>query len=182
MFFENSYSNRNSQQYPVVDMTGDGSKIWCCEERYCIGTWNVRSINQDTLEVFKQEMARVNIDISRISELKWTGMDKFNTHDHYIYYCGQESPRRNGVTLIVRKRVWNTVLGCKLKNDSMISFRFQGKPFNITVMQVYAPTRRSWSWTVLWRPTRPSRTNTQKRCPFHHGGMECQSRKSRYLE
>ena len=85
-------------------------------------------------------MARVNIDILGISELKWTGMGKFNSNDHYIYYCGQESLRRNGVALIVNKRVQNAVLGCNLKNDRMISVRFQDKPFNITVIQVYAPT------------------------------------------
>ena len=85
-------------------------------------------------------MARVNINILGISELKWTGMGKFNSDDHYIYYCGQESLRRNGVALIVNKRVQNAVLGCNLKNDRMISVHFQGKPFNITVIQVYAPT------------------------------------------
>ena len=85
-------------------------------------------------------MARVNVDILRISKLKWTGMGEFNSDDHYIYYCGQESLRRNGVAIMVDKRVRNAVLGCNLKNDRMISFRFQGKPFNITVIQVYAPT------------------------------------------
>ena len=86
-------------------MTGDGSKVRCCKEQYCIGTWNVRSTNKCKLEVVKQEMARVIIDILGISELKWTGMGEFNSDDHYIYYCGQESLRRNGVTLIVDKRV-----------------------------------------------------------------------------
>jgi len=128
------------KQRPVVDVTGDGSKVRCCKEQYCIGTWNVRSMNQGKLEVVKQEMARVNIDILGISELKLTGMGEFNSGDHYIYYCGQESLRRNGVALIVNKRVGNAVLGCNLKNDRMISVRFQGKPFNITVIQVYAPT------------------------------------------
>ena len=85
-------------------------------------------------------MARVNADILGISELKWTGMGEFNSDDHYIYYCGQESLRRNGVAIMVNKRVLNAVLGCILKNDSMISVRFQGKPFNITVIQAYAPT------------------------------------------
>ena len=85
-------------------------------------------------------MGRVNIDILGISELKWTGMGEFNSDDHYIYYCGQESLRRNGITLIVNKRVQNAVLWCNLKNYRMISVRFQGKPFNITVIQVYAPT------------------------------------------
>ena len=97
-------------------------------------------MNQGKLEVVKQEMARVNINILGISELKWTGMGEFNSDDHYIYSCGQESLRRNRVALIVNRRVLNTVLECRLKNDRMISVRFQGKPFNITVIQVYAPT------------------------------------------
>ena len=93
------------KQHPVVDVTGDRSKIRCCKEQYCIETWNVRSMNQGKLEVVKQEMARVNIDILGISKLKWTGMGEFNSDDHYIYYCGQESLRRNGVAIIVNKRV-----------------------------------------------------------------------------
>ena len=97
-------------------------------------------MNQGKLKVVKQEMARVDIDILRISELKWSGMGEFNSDDHYIYYCGQESLRRNGVAIMVNKKVQNAVLGCNLKNDRMISVRFQGKPFNITVSQVYAPT------------------------------------------
>ena len=97
-------------------------------------------MNQGKLEVVKQEMAKVNVDILGISELKWTGMGEFNSDDHYIYYCGQESLRRNGVAMMVKKRVRSAVLGCNLKNDRMISVRFQGKPFNITVIQAYAPT------------------------------------------
>ena len=97
-------------------------------------------MNQGKLEVVKQEMARVNINILGISELKWTGMGEVNSDDHYIYYCGQESLRRNGIAIIVNKRVQNVVLGCNLKNDGMISVYFQGKPFNITVIQAYAPT------------------------------------------
>ena len=97
-------------------------------------------MNQGKLEVVKQEMARMNVDILGISELKWTGMGEFNSDDHYIYYCGQESFRRNGVAIMVNNRVWNAVLGCNLKNDRMISICFQGKPFNIMVIQVYAPT------------------------------------------
>ena len=97
-------------------------------------------MNQGKLEVVEQEMARMNVDILGISELKWTGMGEFKSDDHYIYYCGQESLRRNGVAIMVNKRVRNAVLGCSLKNDRMISVRFQGKPFNITVIQVYAPT------------------------------------------
>ena len=97
-------------------------------------------MNQGKLEVVKQEMARENIDILGISELKWTGMGEFNSDDHYIYYCGQESLGRNGVAIIVNKRVQNAVLGCNLKNERMISVRFQGKSFNIMVIQVYTPT------------------------------------------
>ena len=97
-------------------------------------------MNQGKLEVVKQEMASVNVNILGISEVKWTGMGEFNSDDHYIYYCVQESLRRNGVAIMVNKRVQNAVLGCNLKNDRMISVRFQGKPFNITVIQVYAPT------------------------------------------
>ena len=95
-------------------------------------------MNQGKLEVVKQEMARVNVDILGINELKWTGMGEFNSDDHYIYYCGQESLRRNGVAIMVNKRVRNAVLRCNLKNDRMISVHFQGKPFIITVIQVYA--------------------------------------------
>ena len=97
-------------------------------------------MNQGKLEVVKQEMARVNVNILGISELNWTDMGEFNSDDHYIYYCGQESLRRNRVAIIINKRVQNAVLGSNLKNDRMISVHFQGKPFNITVTQVYAPT------------------------------------------
>ena len=97
-------------------------------------------MNQGKLEVVKQEMARVNVDILGLSKLRWTGMGEFNSDDHYIYYCGEESLRRNGVAIMVNKRVQNAVLEFNLKNDKMISVRFQGKPFNITVIQVYAPT------------------------------------------
>ena len=97
-------------------------------------------MNQGKLEVVKQEMARVNVDILGISELKWTGMGEFNSDDHYIYCCGQESLRRNGIAIMVNKRVRNAVLGCNLKNARMISVHFQDKPFNITAIQVYALT------------------------------------------
>ena len=118
------------KQYPAVDVTGDRSKVWCCKEQYCIRTWNVRSMNQGKLEVVKQEMTRVNVNILGISELKWTGMGEFNSDDHYIYYCGQESLRRNGVSIMVNKRAWNAVFGCNLKNDRMISVCLQGKSFS----------------------------------------------------
>ena len=128
------------KQHPVLDVTGDGRKLQCCKEQYCTGTWNVRSMYQGKLKVVKQEMARVNVNILGTNELKWTGMGEFNSDDHYIYYCGQESLRRNGGAIMVNKRVQNAVLGCNLKNDRMISVHFQGKPFNITVSQVYALT------------------------------------------
>ena len=107
-------------------------------------------MNQGKLEVVKQEMARVNIDILGISELKGTGMGEFNSDDHYIYYCGQEPLRRNGVAIMVNKRVQNAVLGYNLKNDRMISVRLQGKPFYITVIQVYAPTSNTEETEVEW--------------------------------
>ena len=103
------YSRKNEgiepkqKQYPDVDGTGDRSNVWCCKEQYWLGTWNVRSMNQGKLEVVKQDMARVNVDILGISELRWTGMGEFNSDDHYIYYCGQESLRRNGVAITVNK-------------------------------------------------------------------------------
>ena len=107
-------------------------------------------MNQGKLEVVKQEMARVNVDILGINKLKWTGMGEFNSDNPYIYYCGQEILRRNGVAIIVNKRVWNAVLGCNLKNDRMISVSFQGKPFNITVIQVYVPTSNAEEAEVEW--------------------------------
>ena len=107
-------------------------------------------MNQGKLEVVKQEMARVNVNILGISGLKWTGRGEFNSDDHYIYYCGQDSLRRNGVAIMVNKRVQNAVFGCNLKNDRMISVRFQGKLFNITVIQVYAPTTNAEKAEAEW--------------------------------
>ena len=123
-----------------MDVTDDRNKVRCCKEQYCIGTWNVRSMNQGKLEVVKRQMASVNVDILGLSTLRWTGMGEFNSEDHYIYYCEQISHRRNGVAIMVNKRVRNAVLGCNLKNDRMIFVCFQRKPFNITVFQAYAPT------------------------------------------
>ena len=102
---KNEEMDPKKNQHPVVDVTGNGSKIQWYKEQYCIGSWNVRSMNQGKLEVVKQKMARVNVDILGISELKWTGMGEFNSDDHYIYYCGQEYLRRNGVANMVNKRV-----------------------------------------------------------------------------
>ena len=155
-----------------MDVTGDGSKVRCLKEQYCIGTWNVRSMNQGKLEVVKQEMGRVNIDNLGISELKWTGMGEFNSDDRYVYYFGQESLRRDGVATTVNQRVLNAGLGCNLKNDRMISVHFQGKPFSIIVIQVTPQllVPKKLTWTALWRPTRPSRTKvmwpTQKKISF----------------
>ena len=137
---KNEEMEPKQKQHPVGDVSGDESKVQCYKEQYCIATWNVRSMNQGKLEAVKQEMARVNIDILGISKLRWTAMGEFNSDDHYIYYCGQESLRKNGVAIIVNKRVQNAVLGCNLKNNRMISVCLQGKPLNITVIQVYAPT------------------------------------------
>ena len=126
---KNKEMEPKQKQHPSVDVTGDGSKVQCCKEQYYVGTWNVRSMNQDKLEVVKEEMARMNIDILGISELKWAGMGELNSDDHYIYYCGQESLRRNELAIIVNKRVRNAVLRCNLKNNRMISVHFKGKPF-----------------------------------------------------
>ena len=112
------------KQHPVVDVSGGESKVQRYKEQHCIGTWNVRSMNQGKLDVVKQEMARVSIDILGISEIKWTGMGKYNSDDHYIYYCRQQSLKRDGVDLIVSKIVRNAVLGCNLKNNRMISVHF----------------------------------------------------------
>ena len=100
---KNEEMEPKQKQHPVVDVTGDRSKVWCYKEQYCIGTWNVRSMDQGKLEGVKQEIARVNVDVLGISELKWTGMGEFNSDDHYIYYCGQESLRRNGLAIMVNK-------------------------------------------------------------------------------
>ena len=139
-------------------------------------------MNQGKLEVVKQETARVNIDILGISELKWAGMGEFNSDDHYIYYYGQESLRRNGVALMVNERVQNAVFGCNLKNDRMISVCLQGKPFNITVIQAYAPTSNAEEAEVEWFYEDLQdllELTPKKRCPFHYRGLECKSRKSR---
>ena len=127
-------------------------------------------------------MVRVSIHILGISELKWTGMDAFNSDDHYIYYCGQESFRRNGVALLVNQRVWNAVLGCDLKNNRMISVCFQGKQFNITVIQGYASTTKAKKVKVEWfcEDLQDLLELTPKnRCSFHHRGLECRSRNAR---
>ena len=115
-------------------------------------------------------MARVNIDILGICELKWTGLGEFNSDDHYIYYCGQDSLRRNGVALIVNKRIRNAVLGCNLKDDRMISVHFQGKPFSITIIQIYAPTSNAEEAEVEWF-YEDLEHSKKIQSPFHHRGL-----------
>ena len=139
-------------------------------------------MNQGKLEVVKQEMSRVNVDILGISELKWTGMREFNSDDHYKYYRGQEFLRRNGVAIIVNNRVRNAVLGCNLKNERMNSVHFQGKSFKITIIQVYAPTNNAEEAEVerFYEDLQDLLELTHtKKCSFHYRGLECKSRKSR---
>ena len=120
-----------------VNVSGNESKIWCCKEQYCIGTWNVRSMSQGKLDLVKQEMLRININILGISEPKWIGMGELNSDNHYIYYSGQESHRRNGVALIINRRVWNAVLGCNLKNDRIQPHTQQEKILALTLLTVW---------------------------------------------
>ena len=138
-------------------------------------------MNQGKPGVVKQEMARPNIDTLGISELKWTRMGEFNSDDHYIYYCGQESFRRNEVALILNKRAQNAVLGYSLKNSRMISVCFQGKPFNITEIQVCDPIINAKEAEVeqFYDDLQDLELPPKKRCPFHHRDLECKSRKSR---
>ena len=141
-------------------------------------------MNQGKLDVVKQEMARVTINILGICGLKWMGMGEFNSDAHYTYYCRQESLRLNGVALIVNKRVQNAVLGGNLKNDRMISVHFHGKSLNTTVIQVYAPPTNAKGDEVEQfcedqKDLLELTPKKQKRCPFHHKGLECKSRKSR---
>ena len=143
------------------------SKVWSYKEQYCIGTWTVRSTNQGKVNVIKQEMARINISILGISELKWMAKGKINPDDHDIYYYGQESLRRNEVALRVNKTVPNSVLRWNLKKDRMILIHFQGKPFNITVIQVCAPTTDDKELKLTdFRPTTPSGINTHTQVTF----------------
>ena len=189
MLQENRNNSRKNEgmepkqnQHPVVGVTGDESKVQWCKEHYCMGTWDIRSMYQGKLEVVRQKMARVNIDILGISELKWTGMGEFNSDDHYIYYCEQESLRRNGVAIIGNKRVWNAVFGYNLKNNRMISVHFQDTPFNIKVIQVYVLSSNAEEAEVEWFYEDLQdllELTPQKRCPFLYKGLECKSRKSR---
>ena len=157
----------------VLDASGGDNKV------RCIGTWNVRAMNQGKLDAVKQEIARVNINILGISELKWNGMGKFNSEDNFIYYCGQESLRRNGIAFIVNKRVEMQYLGAISKTIELSQFIF-----NITVIQVYAPTTNVKDAEVEWffgdqQDLLELTPKKKKKCPFHHRGLECKSGKSR---
>ena len=162
-------------QWSVVNVSGDESKIGRYSEQHCIGTWNVRSMNRGKLDMVNQEMARVNIDMLGVSELKWTWMGEFNSDDHYIYYCGQESHRRNGVALIISKRVQNVVLGMqpqKWQYDLGLFPRQMIQHHNNLSICPNHQFQRSWSWSILWRPGRSLRTNIKKKKddsnPIHH--------------
>ena len=125
---KNEEMEPKQEQHPVVDVTGDGGKVQCCKEQYCIATWNVRSMNQGKLEVVKKRMARVNVDILGISKLKWTGMGEFNSDHHYIYYCGQESLRRNEVAIIVKRQKspkCSTWMQSQKRQNDLCSFPWQ---------------------------------------------------------
>ena len=124
---KNEEPGLRQKHHSVVDVSGGESKVWSCKEQYCIGTWDIKSMDQGKLDVVKQEIEWVTINILGISELKWAVRGEYNSGGHYIYYCGQEFLRRNGVALKVNKRVWNAVFECNLKNNRMISDHFQGK-------------------------------------------------------
>ena len=185
-----------------IDVSGDKSKVWCCKEQYCTGTWNVRTMNQSKLHVVKQEMARVNF---KISELKWTGEGKFNSDDRYIFYWGEESQRRNRVAITVNKRIWNTVFGWNLKNDNdlgsrprktiqhhsnlglqarilkwlaMLSSRDLPDSGSDSYLLHLLPYRQNLYLLSIREPIRSFRTDTHS-YTFHHRGLKCKSRKSR---
>ena len=120
---------QKQKQHWAVDVPGSENKIRCYKEQYSTGNGNIRSMNQGKLDMVKQKMTRMNTNIFGINELKWMGMGEFNSDDQYIYYCWQDSHRRNKVPFIINKRVWKAALGCNLKNDRMILVHFQGKPF-----------------------------------------------------
>ena len=147
MLLEISGEILQQKQHRIVDVTVDGHKVWCCKEQYSIGTWNVRSMNQDKLEVVIQEMARVNINILGISKLKWTGQSEFNSDDHYIYYCGQESLRRNGVALVVNRRIQNLGAVWNMREWSWLTSKAN---HSVSVIQVYAPTTNAKEAEVTW--------------------------------
>ena len=163
-----------------MGVTVDVSKVQCCKEQYRMGTWYVRSMNQDKLEVVKQEMARLNIGILRISDIKWTGMHQFTQMTIISTNLGKNPLEENGVAIIVNKRVQNTVLEYNLKSNRKISVCFQGKPFNIIVIQVYAPTGNAEEAQdeCFYEDLQDLEITAIKRCPFHYRGLECKSRES----
>ena len=168
------------KQHPVVNVTGDRSKVRCCKEQYCIGTWNVRSMNQGKLQVVKQEMARVNVNILGISKLKWIGMGEFNSDDRYIYYSGQESLRRNGVAITVNNSLkCSTWMQSQKRQNDLCSFlrqtiQYHSKPSLCPTSNVEG-AEVEWCYEDLQDLLE---LTPQKRCPFHYRGLECESRKS----
>ena len=146
----NEEAGPKENQPSVVDMSDGESKVRCCKEQYCIGRWNVRSMNQGKSDVVRLEMATVKINIFGISKRKWMGMGEFKSDEHYSCCCGQESLRRNGTALIINKRAQNSVFGGQSQNDRMILVCFQGKLFNMTSIQVYAPTTNAKGVEVKW--------------------------------
>ena len=147
------------KQHPVVDVTGDRSKVWCCKEQYCIGTWNVRSMNQGKLEVVKQEMARVNVNILGISELKWTGMGEFNSDDHYICYCGQESLRSLSYTHSYKQKTTTTLEWCRtapswgLMSSNSVSEDYLPIPPSLPIQSCLPPLSSLYSLYIVQHGT-----------------------------
>ena len=172
---KNEEAGPKQKWHLVVDASGGESKVQCCKVQYCIGTWNFRSMNQGKLNVVTQKMAILNIHILRLSELKCMEMGEFNSDDHYIYYGGQESLKRNEVAHSQQKSpkcsIW--VQSQKRQNDLGLFPRQTIQCQSNPSLCPKCCCQRSWSCLVLWRPTKPSRTNTRKRCPFHHWGLEC---------
>ena len=165
-----------------MNATGDRSKVRCCKEQYCIGTWNVTSMNPGKLEVVKQEMARVKVDILGISELKWTGKGEFNSDDHYIYYCGQEPLRRNGVAIMVKKRslkcsTW--MQSQKRQNDLCSSLRGAIQYHNNPSLCPNSNAEEAEAERLYEDLQDLVELTPQKRCPFYYRGVECRRRKSR---
>ena len=167
-----------------MNVSGHESKPWCCKQQYHMGTWNIRSTNQGKLDMVKQEMTRVHINTLEISELKQMGKCKFHWDDHYIYYCGQKSLRRNGGALMVNKRVWNAVLECNPQNNRMICL-FPRKNIELHSNTSLCPANNAkGSWTVLWRCTRSLELTAKKkkRCPFIIADWNAKGGIKRYLQ
>ena len=181
---KNEVAGPKQKRHSVVDVSSGETKVQWCKGQYYIETWNVQFMNQGKLDMVKQEMARVNISILGINELKWTGLGKFNSDDHYMYYyyiIYLSTLRRHGVAF-TGKRVWNVVLGCNLKKQKQNDLHsFQRQTLNITIIQVYALTTNAEEAEVdqFYEDLQDLLELYQKRCPFHHRVFKCKSRKSR---